>query len=164
MHGLMNTLGLGIYLISLRERRNNRRGPGVFLSSLGLGLMTVSAWLGDELTYRYNGGIYAIGAICGHDGGRLERGRFEGYCAECPWHQSAYDLRDGRVVHGPTAYAKPSYDTRVKDGMVEIRLRSGQQGGLIYRLKPGYTADRIRRSCSGPARDPARRARLSVAR
>jgi nitrite reductase/ring-hydroxylating ferredoxin subunit/uncharacterized membrane protein len=172
LHGLINTLGLGIMLFSLRERKKGRRGPGIFLSSLGLGLMTVSAWLGGELTfrysvgvnrssrpdgpkkytpvigneelpdqeprrvefegtpillYRYDGSIYAIGAVCGHDGGPLDEGRFEGYCVECPWHQSVYDLRDGRVVHGPTAYAKPSYDTRVRNGMVEIRLRNAQQ-------------------------------------
>jgi nitrite reductase/ring-hydroxylating ferredoxin subunit/uncharacterized membrane protein len=172
LHGLINTLGLGIMLFSLLERKKGRRGPGIFLSSLGLGLMTVSAWLGGELTfrysvgvnrssrpdgpkkytpvigneelpdqeprrvefegtpillYRYDGSIYAIGAVCGHDGGPLDEGRFEGYCVECPWHQSVYDLRDGRVVHGPTAYAKPSYDTRVRNGMVEIRLRNAQQ-------------------------------------
>jgi nitrite reductase/ring-hydroxylating ferredoxin subunit/uncharacterized membrane protein len=171
MHGLMNVIGLGIYLLSLRERKRRRRGAGIFLSSLGLGMLTVSAWLGGELTYRYsvginrssrpsepedwtsvvsdgelreqeplrieseatggtpvllyryNGEVYAIGAVCGHDGGPLDEGRFEGYCVECPWHQSVYDLRDGRVVHGPSTYAKPSYDTRVQDGMIEIKLR-----------------------------------------
>ena len=139
-------------------------------------MMTVSAWLGGELTYRhsvgvnrssrpdgpkewtpviedaelpeqqprrvefegspillyrYNGSVYAIGSVCGHDGGPLDQGRFDGYCVECPWHQSVYDLRDGRVVHGPTAYAKPSYDTRVIDGRVEIKLRGvGQEAGF----------------------------------
>jgi nitrite reductase/ring-hydroxylating ferredoxin subunit/uncharacterized membrane protein len=174
LHGLLNTVGLGIMLVSLGARKKGRRGSGIFLSSMGIGLMTVSAWLGGELTfrysvgvnrssrpkgpsdwtpvigadelleqeprrvefegtpillYRYNGAVYAIGAVCGHDGGPLDEGRFEGYCVECPWHQSVYDLRDGRVVHGPTAYSKPSYDTRESGGMVEIKLRGAQQEG-----------------------------------
>jgi nitrite reductase/ring-hydroxylating ferredoxin subunit/uncharacterized membrane protein len=173
LHGLINTLGLGIMLFSLRERRKGRRSQGIFLSSVGLGLITVSAWLGGELTfrysvgvnhssrpdgpkkytavmddeelpdqqprrvdfegtpvllYRYDGSLYAIGAVCGHDGGPLEEGRFENYCVECPWHQSVYDLRDGRVVHGPTTYAEPSYDTRVRSGKIEIRLKRAQSG------------------------------------
>jgi len=74
------------------------------------------------LLYRYQGQIYAIGAVCGHDGGPLEEGAFEGYCVTCPWHQSVYDLRDGSVVHGPTTYAEPHYEVRVQQGRLEVRL------------------------------------------
>ena len=74
------------------------------------------------LLYRYQGRIYAIGAVCGHDGGRLEEGTFEGYCVTCPLHQSVYDLRDGSVVHGPTTYAEPQYDVRIQQGRLEVRL------------------------------------------
>jgi len=74
------------------------------------------------LLYRYQGRVYAIGAVCGHDGGALEQGEFEGYCVTCPLHQSVYDLRDGSVVHGPTTYPEPSYEVRVQQGRLEIRL------------------------------------------
>lgn len=74
------------------------------------------------LLYRYQGQVYAIGAVCGHDGGRLEEGTFEGYCVTCPLHQSVYDLRDGSIVHGPTTYAEPQYEVRVREGRLEIRL------------------------------------------
>jgi nitrite reductase/ring-hydroxylating ferredoxin subunit/uncharacterized membrane protein len=74
------------------------------------------------LLYRYMGQIYAIGAVCGHDGGPLEEGTFEEYCVTCPWHQSVYDLRDGSVVHGPTTYAEPQYQVRVQQGTLEVRL------------------------------------------
>jgi nitrite reductase/ring-hydroxylating ferredoxin subunit len=74
------------------------------------------------LLYRYQGRVYAIGAVCGHDGGPLEQGTFEGYCVTCPLHQSVYDLRDGSVVHGPTTYAEPSYEVRNQDGTLEVRL------------------------------------------
>jgi nitrite reductase/ring-hydroxylating ferredoxin subunit/uncharacterized membrane protein len=171
VHGLINTIGLGMYLFSLRDRQNGQRGRGVFISSMALGMLTLSAWLGGELTfrygvgvnksrfpagleswtpvlneadlneqeprrvehegtpvllYRYGGTVYAMGAVCGHDGAPLEEGRFEGLCVECPWHQSVYDLRDGRVVHGPTTYAEPSYATRIQNGQIEIKLRNEQ--------------------------------------
>jgi nitrite reductase/ring-hydroxylating ferredoxin subunit/uncharacterized membrane protein len=74
------------------------------------------------LLYRYHGQLYAIGAVCGHDGGALEEGQFEGYCVTCPLHQSVYDLRDGSVVHGPTTYPEPSYEVRVHQGHLEVRL------------------------------------------
>ena len=74
------------------------------------------------LLYRYQGRVYAIGAVCGHDGGALEEGQFEGYCVSCPLHQSVYDLRDGSVVHGPTTYPEPSYEVRVQQGRIEVRL------------------------------------------
>jgi len=74
------------------------------------------------LLYRYQGRVYAIGAVCGHDGGPLEEGKFEGYCVTCPLHQSVYDLRDGSIVHGPTTYTEPHYDVRIQDGRLEVRL------------------------------------------
>lgn len=74
------------------------------------------------LLYRYQDQIYAIGAVCGHDGGALDEGSFDGYCVTCPLHQSVYDLRDGSVVHGPSTYAEPVYEVRVQDGTVEVRL------------------------------------------
>ena len=74
------------------------------------------------LLYRYEGQIYAIGATCGHDGGALDEGTFEGYCVTCPLHQSVYDLRDGSVVHGPSTYAEPQYEVRSQQGMLEVRL------------------------------------------
>jgi nitrite reductase/ring-hydroxylating ferredoxin subunit/uncharacterized membrane protein len=168
VHALLNTAGLLLNLVSLAQRRAGQRTGGVFSSAAALGLMTVSAWLGGELSYRYqvgvnkspptsgpeewtpvlndadlperepyrvevggqpvllyrfNGAVYAMGAVCGHDGAPLEQGKFDGLCVECPWHQSVYDLRDGSVVHGPTTYAEPVYLTRIQNGQIELRLR-----------------------------------------
>jgi nitrite reductase/ring-hydroxylating ferredoxin subunit len=77
------------------------------------------------LLYRHEGEIYAMGAVCAHEEGPLEEGKFQGCQVECPIHQSVYDLRTGRVVHGPATYAIPSFETRVYEGKIEIRLRSG---------------------------------------
>lgn len=83
--------------------------------------------LGDDpvMVYRGAEGIYALGAVCSHAGGPLEEGQFYAGCVECPWHQSVFDLRDGRVVHGPATTPQPAYETRVTNGIVELR-RAGE--------------------------------------
>lgn len=70
---------------------------------------------------RCGGSINAIGAVCGHEGGPLDKGKVEGTHVTCPWHQSAYDVQNGRVVHGPSTYDEPVYETRVVDGNIEVR-------------------------------------------
>ena len=79
------------------------------------------------LLCRENEQIFAIGAICSHAGGPLDQGKIRGGCVQCPWHDSVFDLRDGRIVHGPATQPQPSFETRVRDGRVEIRLASRDQ-------------------------------------
>jgi nitrite reductase/ring-hydroxylating ferredoxin subunit/uncharacterized membrane protein len=74
------------------------------------------------LLYRRWGIVLAMGAVCSHAGGPLEEGKFEWPCVECPWHQSVFDLRDGSVVHGPATMQEPSYETRVQNGQIEVRV------------------------------------------
>lgn len=75
------------------------------------------------LLYRLDGVVFAMGAVCGHEGAPLEKGDFAGRCVTCPWHQSVYNLEDGSVVHGPATYAAPSYEVRVENGKIEVRLK-----------------------------------------
>lgn len=65
--------------------------------------------------------VYAASATCTHVGGPLDEGEHEGTCVTCPWHGSVFDLRDGRVVHGPAASAIQAYETQVENGTVQIR-------------------------------------------
>jgi nitrite reductase/ring-hydroxylating ferredoxin subunit/uncharacterized membrane protein len=71
---------------------------------------------------RENGRVFAIGAVCSHAGGPLDQGKIEDGCVQCPWHDSVFDLRDGRIVHGPATQPQPRFETRVRDGRIEIRL------------------------------------------
>jgi nitrite reductase/ring-hydroxylating ferredoxin subunit len=41
------------------------------------------------------GNYYAIGNVCTHLGGPLDKGTLEGYEVECPWHGSKFDVRAG---------------------------------------------------------------------
>jgi nitrite reductase/ring-hydroxylating ferredoxin subunit len=82
------------------------------------------------LVYRDVEAVYAIGAVCTHAGGPLEQGTIDGACVECPWHQSVFDMRDGRVVHGPATMGQPSYQARIRDQQIEIRLNPAQAPNL----------------------------------
>jgi nitrite reductase/ring-hydroxylating ferredoxin subunit/uncharacterized membrane protein len=168
-HALLNSAGLGLYLLSMWARAGGQRSTGVLLSTLGLAVVGASAGLGGDLIYRLRVGVnhappatkpaewtavlplnqiaeyearrveidgtpvlvyrdvdsvYAIGSVCSHAGGPLEEGTFMGHCVECPWHQSVFDLRDGKVVHGPATMGQPNYETRIRNGQIEIRLKS----------------------------------------
>jgi len=66
--------------------------------------------------------IMALSALCSHWGGPLAEGKLvDDDCVECPWHGSRFAMADGSVKQGPAAYAQPRFDTRVRDGQVEIR-------------------------------------------
>jgi len=41
----------------------------------------------------------------------------------CPWHGSRFRLGDGSVARGPATAPQPVFETRVRNGSVEVRLR-----------------------------------------
>lgn len=51
---------------------------------------------------KINGKLYAMDAVCSHEGGPLEDQELQGYTLICPWHQGMYDIR--------TAKASPETD------------------------------------------------------
>jgi nitrite reductase/ring-hydroxylating ferredoxin subunit/uncharacterized membrane protein len=179
VHALLNVAASGLYLGSWAARRNGNRGLGIGLSTLGLGVVSFSAYLGGEISYRLGfpvnrtawgpgefeppdgvgqwrpvadaavlvegqlqsgeleadgqkiplvllkrgGEVYALHNTCAHLGGPLAEGTLvDETCVECPWHGSRFDMRDGNVVRGPSAYPQPSFETRVRGGKVEARL------------------------------------------
>ena len=175
VHALINTVGAGLLLASVRERNRGRRGRGAVLSALGFAGVAVSAWIGGRLVYHHQVGvdhrerfkgpeawtavlaledlpdrtptqaewktraillyregeeIYALADKCGHAGGPLHRGTVKDCAIECPWHQSVFDLRTGRVKHGPSTFPQTSFEIRVRNGQIELRLhRSTDSGG-----------------------------------
>lgn len=66
-------------------------------------------------------GIYASLALCNHGGADLCDGYFDGHVIECPLHQGAFDVRDGRPICAPATRPMKTFETRVMDGMVQIR-------------------------------------------
>jgi nitrite reductase/ring-hydroxylating ferredoxin subunit/uncharacterized membrane protein len=70
---------------------------------------------------RRAGRIYALGDICAHHGGPLAEGELRDASIVCPWHGSRFALEDGRVLDGPATMPQPCFETRVRDGWIEVR-------------------------------------------
>jgi nitrite reductase/ring-hydroxylating ferredoxin subunit/uncharacterized membrane protein len=76
------------------------------------------------LLARRGGKAYAIGAVCSHFGGPLEKGTMDGDtdpCVVCPWHGSEFRLADGSVVHGPATVPQSGYQVRTVGERLEVR-------------------------------------------
>ena len=41
--------------------------------------------------------VYAMDAVCSHEGGPLEEGELEGNTLICPWHQGKFDIRSAKA-------------------------------------------------------------------
>jgi nitrite reductase/ring-hydroxylating ferredoxin subunit/uncharacterized membrane protein len=77
----------------------------------------------DLLLYRSGDDVYALASRCSHRGGPLDKGTISEGTVTCPWHRSTFSLADGSVLRGPATAPQPAYDTRVRDGKIEVRAR-----------------------------------------
>jgi naphthalene 1,2-dioxygenase ferredoxin component len=66
-------------------------------------------------------GIHVSLALCNHGGADLCDGYFDGHVIECPLHQGAFDVRDGKPVSAPATRVMKVFGCRVENGMVQIR-------------------------------------------
>jgi nitrite reductase/ring-hydroxylating ferredoxin subunit/uncharacterized membrane protein len=77
---------------------------------------------------RQGGDVYALAETCAHLGGPLADGKVvtgpEGQpVVVCPWHGSHFDMDNGSVLQGPSAYPQPCFEARIREGQVEVRHR-----------------------------------------
>lgn len=72
---------------------------------------------------RQNGHVYAIARECSHLGGPLDEGQLENCSVTCPWHGSTFALDSGHILAGPATFPQPVYETRVRDGQIEVRAQ-----------------------------------------
>jgi nitrite reductase/ring-hydroxylating ferredoxin subunit len=63
----------------------------------------------------------ALAETCSHLGGPLAEGQLEGNSVRCPWHGSRFALKDGSVLDGPATHPQPCFETRIRNGQIEIR-------------------------------------------
>lgn len=80
--------------------------------------------IGDTavLLVRQGAGVCALPDTCAHLGGPLSEGTLVDGTVICPWHGSRFALADGSVINGPSAYAQPCFEARVRNGQIEIRM------------------------------------------
>ena len=75
-----------------------------------------------------NGEVYAIDAVCSHEGGPLEEGTLDGYEVECPWHGSKFDVRTGEVKNPPAETPQSVYEVKVENNDILVRKKPEAQG------------------------------------
>jgi nitrite reductase/ring-hydroxylating ferredoxin subunit/uncharacterized membrane protein len=167
-HGILNTIGLVLSVVSLVLRATGRRNAGRLTFLAGYSINGMAAHLGGELSYHYGlrvdrnvfeeggpdefvpvldeselaqndlrrvevdgvgvllsrstaGEVCAIAATCNHFSGPLEAGDREGDTVVCPLHKSRFDLCSGKVINGPAVFPQSRYETRLRDGRIEVR-------------------------------------------
>jgi len=72
--------------------------------------------------FHKDGRFYALDDRCTHDGGPLGEGRLDGFVIACPRHGAKFDIRDGRVLTMPAVSNTPSYEVKVEQGDVFVRI------------------------------------------
>ena len=72
--------------------------------------------------FNVDGKFYAIHNSCPHEGGPLAEGRLKGYVVACPWHDLAFDIRNGQGTDGG-GYCVGSYDVRVEGAEIFVGPR-----------------------------------------
>ncbi len=118
------------YKYGLRVNRNafEPQGPEDFVTVMRddelstTGTRRVSVGEVDVLIARATSGeICAISNTCNHLGGPLSEGIREGDTVICPWHGSRFGLCNGKPEDGPAIFPQSRYETRVRDGNIEVR-------------------------------------------
>lgn len=76
---------------------------------------------------RHQGRISAFGEHCPHLGAPMAGAWLYRDGLECPWHGSRFDLDTGANLSGPAIAPLPCFDTRVRDGQIEVRRRTPEE-------------------------------------
>ena len=78
-----------------------------------------------------DGKVYAMDAVCSHEGGPLEDGTLDKYNLTCPWHYAIFDVRNAKVSD-QTVWATDldSYQVEVDEesGDIYVNLEAGEKG------------------------------------
>jgi ferredoxin-NADP reductase/nitrite reductase/ring-hydroxylating ferredoxin subunit len=87
-----------------------------------------------------SGKVYAMDAVCSHEGGPLEEGKLEGYELTCPWHYAVFDVRNAKVSD-KTVWATnlTSYPVQVDEntGDISVNLKGRQAEEVLQQKKAG---------------------------
>jgi nitrite reductase/ring-hydroxylating ferredoxin subunit/uncharacterized membrane protein len=74
------------------------------------------------LVTRTGAAAHAVSGVCTHRGAPLADGTQDGNCVRCPWHGSRFALDDGHVVEGPATFGLATFDARITEGAVSVRV------------------------------------------
>lgn len=69
---------------------------------------------------RWEGSFFAFQEFCTHRFGPLSEGCMREGEIECPWHRSRFDMRTGKVVHGPAKENLKCFEVSVREGEIYV--------------------------------------------
>lgn len=72
--------------------------------------------------YRLDDGIYATDNSCSHEYSPLCEGIVMDGKVYCPKHGSRFDIRTGSVIDLPATHPVKTYEVKVEDGAVFVKL------------------------------------------
>jgi nitrite reductase/ring-hydroxylating ferredoxin subunit/uncharacterized membrane protein len=78
---------------------------------------------------KLDGKFYAFQEFCTHRFGPLSEGELSNGHVQCPWHRSCFDVRTGKVLHGPAKVDLKTYPVRVENGKVVIEVGPSRVAG-----------------------------------
>jgi uncharacterized membrane protein/nitrite reductase/ring-hydroxylating ferredoxin subunit len=71
---------------------------------------------------RIDNQLYAFQEFCTHRFGPLSEGSFHGFNVQCPWHNSCFDVRTGKVTNGPAKVDLKTFKIETRDGKIGVLL------------------------------------------
>ena len=74
---------------------------------------------------RIDNQLYGFQEFCTHRFGPLSEGSFHGFNVQCPWHNSCFDVRTGKVTKGPAKVDLKTFKVEMRDGKVGVLVRKG---------------------------------------
>ena|SRR5258708_308553 len=69
--------------------------------------------------------LFAFQEFCTHRFGPLSEGCLDACYVECPWHNSRFDVRTGKVVQGPAKVDLKTFNVEIRSDRVGILLDKG---------------------------------------
>lgn len=75
---------------------------------------------------RHGDTVLAHGERCPHLGAPMSDGWIDRGKIVCPWHGSRFSAETGDVLRGPATAPLPCYETRIDDGVIELRTSADE--------------------------------------
>ncbi len=74
--------------------------------------------------FRHEGQLFALDAMCAHQGGPIAQGAVAEGCVTCPWHGWQYELATGKqTIHNQKLLE--THEVKEEEGTLWVRLGEG---------------------------------------
>jgi uncharacterized membrane protein/nitrite reductase/ring-hydroxylating ferredoxin subunit len=72
---------------------------------------------------KLDGNFCGFQEFCTHRFGPLSEGSFKGFDVQCPWHNSCFDVRTGKVTNGPAKVDLKTFRIEARDGKICVGVQ-----------------------------------------